>query len=343
MNSLLQLSSEERRELRVLYVAPFAPDPGTPRPDRHPDVGIRPIYHWEISRILDELGVLAETCSALDCLSSKAAQVDFVFSLFSRGPFRNCEVYVPAICARLGIPVMGAPPNIRALAEDKHFAKAVMAQAGVPVVPGVAYARAIDIPAAAPMPGPYFVKYRFGSASEDVTADCATADWQVAARKARAFLEHGKDPVIEALIPGIDITVPVLGGDEPLVLTPVAEISDLEHGIATFQQKRFLTSDRRRQLVDDPALAGQVTALARRVAAELQPFDYMRVDFRYDPRDGRLLFMESNIACNLGSTAAIMMSAGHHGISHAAFVEHVLAYSYRRQPKAGSAWRTNNL
>lgn len=340
---ILQLRPEERDALRVLFLAPFAPERGSPRPHRHPKVGVRPIYHWEIYRILEELGVLAATCNDLNRLPELAGDSNFVFSLFSRAPFRNCEVYVPAICARLGVALVGAPANVRALAEDKHYAKAIAAQAGIPVVPGVAYGREADIPAEPPMPGPYFVKYRFGSASEDVSLDCATESWDRAADKARQFLAIGKDPVIETLIPGIDITVPVLGGDQPVALTPVAEISTLTHGIATFEQKRFLTADRHRELVRDAAMAEQAQMLARRVAAEMQPFDYMRVDFRFDPERRRLLFMECNIACNLGSTAAIMFSAGHHGISHAAIVEHVLAYSHRRQAATGRAWQTVNV
>lgn len=343
MSTLFQLTQGERQSLQVLFLAPFAPERGSPRPHRHPKVGVRPIYHWEICHILDDLGVLTATCNDLDRLPDLARNSNYIFSLFSRAPFRNCEVYVPAICSRLGIAVMGAPPNVRALAEDKHHAKAVAAQAGIPVIPGVAYGRSIDIPARPPMGGPYFVKYRFGSASEDVTMDCATDSWDAAADKARQFLAQGKDAMIETLIPGIDVTVPVLGGDVPIVLTPVAEISSLDHGIATFEQKRFLTANRRRELFADSEVAEQARELSRQVAAEFQPFDYMRVDFRFDPVKRRLMFMECNISCNLGSTAAVMLSANHHGISQAAFVEHILTYSHRRQTRVGRAWQTVNV
>lgn len=340
---LLQLTDAEKASLKVMFLAPFAPERGALQPERHPTVGIRPVYHWEIYRILEDLGVLSATCRDLDQLPELAAQTNFVFSLFSRAPFRNCEVYVPAICSRLGIPLMGAPANVRALAEDKHFAKAVAEQAGIPSVPGTAYARAIDIPAKEPFPGPYFVKYRFGSASEDVAEDCATDSWVAAADLARRFLDNGKEPMIERLISGKDVTVPVLGGDEPIVLPPVAEISDLKHGIATFRQKRFLTQDRRRKLFADAEMAAVAQDLAQQVAAEMQPFDYMRVDFRFDPRQRALFFMESNIACNLGSTAAIMYSATRSGLTHAQVVEHILAYSSRRQPAAGQPWQTVNI
>lgn len=340
---LLQLTESERTTLKVMFLAPFAPDRGAPKPDRHPTVGVRPVYHWEIYRILEDLGVLATTCRDLDRLPDLVNQSNFLFSLFSRAPFRNCEVYVPALCSRLGVPLMGAPANVRALAEDKHFAKAVAAQAGIPSVPGTAYARAIDIPAEAPFAGPYFVKYRFGSASEDVADDCATDSWAAAADMARAFLDRGKEPMVERLVSGIDITVPVLGGDEPIVLDPVAEISELPHGIATFQQKRFLTQDRRREMFADAEMAARAQELAQRVAAEMQPFDYMRVDFRFDPERRELLFMETNIACNLGSTAAIMFSATRSGLTHAQVVEHILAYSVRRQPVAGQPWQTVNI
>lgn len=341
--SLLQLSDAERQGLTVCYLAPFAPEPGTAKPEWHPTVGVRAVYHYEIYTLLTGLGIEVLSCRDLDSFPACAQRSNYVFSLFSRAPFRNCEVYVPAVCERLRIPYLGAPPNIRALAEDKALAKLAAAAAGLPVVPGLACARAEDITAEAPFAGPYFVKYRFGSASEDVSLDCVQEEWGGAVAVARRFLEAGKECLIERLVPGIDITVPVLGGPQPLVLPPVAEISDLPYGIATFQQKRFLTGDRRRTLLEDAAAVAAAESFARALAGWSQPFDYMRVDFRWTPGAALPQFLEFNIACNLGSTAAICFSAASRGLTQAACIEHILVHSLRRQSALARPWQTVNI
>ncbi len=342
-NWRFQLTDEERRDVKVLYLAPFAPDLGAGKPDFHPEVGVRAVYHYEIFKSLESLGLAVDTCRDLDELPERAREANFIFSLFSRAPFRNCEIYVPSVCERLRVPYLGAPPNIRALAEDKVLAKLLASSLGLRVAPSLACVRSEDIPAQAPFEGPYFVKYRFGSASEKIDLDCVQQDWTAAVAIARGFLDGGKECLIERLIPGIDVTVPVLGAARPVALQPWAEISDLPYGIATFKQKRFLTSDRRRVPIRERKVAESAMADAATLAAACQPFDYMRVDFRWAPGDNSLTFLEFNIACNLGSTAAIMASAAAIGLSQTACVEHILAHSLRRQSNFGRPWETENI
>ena len=285
-----------------------------------------------------------EPCHDLDEFPARARNANYVFSLFSRAPFRNCEVYVATVCERLRIPYLGAPPNIRALAEDKLLAKLLAASLGLRIAPSVACVRSQDIPQRPPFTGPYLVKYRFGSASESISLSNVTEDWDAAVTVANGFLADGKECLIERLIPGVDLTVPVLAtATRPVALPPWAEFSDQPFGIATFTQKRFLTPDRRRQAVDRPEIAEAVTADAVTLAAACQPFDYTRVDFRWNPDDDTLTFLEFNIGCNLGSTAAIMTSAARIGLTQAACVEHILAHSLRRQAGFAKNWRTENI
>ena len=343
LNWRLCLTDDEREDAKVLYLAPFAPERGAGKPDFHPAVGVRAVYHYEIFKSLESLGVSVESCSDLDQLPERAREANFIFSLFSRAPFRNCEIYVPSVCERLRVPYLGAPPNIRALAEDKVLAKLLASSLGLEVAPSVACVRSTDIPKNAPFAGPYLVKYRFGSASERIDLDCIQEGWTAAVEIAKGFLDGGKECLIERLIPGIDVTVPVLAADQPVALQPWAEISDLPYGIATFKQKRFLTSDRRRVAVREPKVAQSAKVQAATLAAACQPFDYMRVDFRWTPGEDTLTFLEFNIGCNLGSTAAIMASAATVGLSQSDCVEHILVHSLRRQSSFAQRWHTENI
>lgn len=304
---------------------------------------MRPRYHHEIGRVLDGLGLRVRPLRDLDLLPAVAADANFVFSLYSRAPFRNCEVFVAALCERLGIAHMGAPPNVRALAEDKYLSKALAAYAGVPVPPGRAYVDAESTRTPPGFDGPYFVKYRFGSASEDIDEHAVQATWAGARERVLWLVGRGKEALVERLVPGTDVTVPVLGGAPPVVLPAAEEISDLPFGIATFRQKRFLETSRHREIVADGGLQADLAALAARLAPHFSPFDYMRLDFRREAGSGRLLFLETNIACNLGSTAAIVQSARSVGLDQADVVEHVLCWSVRRQSLERRRLETENV
>lgn len=149
--------------------------------------------------------------------------------------------------------------------------------------------------------------------------------------------------MVERCIEGTDLTVPVLGAAVPLWLPPAEEISDLPYGIATFRRKRFLEKTRRREILADTGLAAQLGRLSLLLAQHLLPFDYMRVDFRRERGSDRVYFIETNIGCNLGSTAAIAQAAAHVGLTHAAIVEHILVHSVRRQGLDRVRLQTENL
>ena len=334
----LSLTNEEVAGLAMLYAAPFAPEPGAPEPPMHPVVGIRPRYHHEIGRVLEGLGVRVKPVRELARLETLAADANFVFSLYSRAAFRNCEVYVASLCERIGIAHMGAPPNVRALAEDKYLCKALAAYAGIPVPVGRAYVDAASTDVPPEFPGPYFVKYRFGSASEDIDEQSAQPDWPGARERVLWLVERGKEALVERLVPGTDLTVPVLGGSPPLVLPAAEEVSELRYGIATFRQKRFLEPTRRRRIVTDPALQQRLGDLVARLCRHLLPFDYRR-----ETGTDALLMLEVNIACNLGSSAAIVQSAASVGLSQADVVGHIVAHSIRRQSLGHHGIETENL
>ncbi|MFG1391620.1 D-alanine--D-alanine ligase family protein [Xanthobacter agilis] len=314
---------------RILFLAPYAPEAPDYACRAFAGDGGYPAYYHRVFETLTKLGYPVRTASRADAPLQAAGATDLVFSLMNRMEMANPEVFVPALCEFLHLPHVGATPNIRALAEDKWLTKKVAEASGLPVAPGARY----DTPAALAVPppfaGPYFVKNRFGAASEGVSDASIQDDWAGAARVAADLMARGMAVLVERFAPGIDVTVPVLGGAEPLVLGLVHPRSDRAGAIVTEELKR-----------DDPlgyALfdAGDAEAAfhadARALWGAAGPMDYLRLDYRFDAETGRRTFLEFNICCHIGRSGAICLAAGQWGLSQADVLGHVVEFSLARQ------------
>jgi D-alanine-D-alanine ligase len=316
---------------RILYLARFAPDDPvyTVKPDSV--VSGYAEYHFNLFQALREIGYDVRSSSKPYAAWMAGGNVDFVFSLLNRMPFRNPEIHIPSVCEYLRLPYLGAPPNIRAVAEDKYLSKLTFRALGLPVADGRPYSRgeALDPP---DFPGPYFIKDRFGAASEGVTADSLQDSWEGAARIVRSLHDQGRDVLVEAYCPGIDVTVPVIGHSPYLILGHVSPQSD--------QIGHILTQDLKaddhlgNQLVDvgdsAAAMRGDVATLWR----ALGPIDYFRVDYRWNPETGRRMVLEINICCYLGKQGALCLAGQQWGVSRKEILAHVVEYSLARQKGA---------
>jgi D-alanine-D-alanine ligase len=324
---LLRPPREPRTRIFLLARhAPVAPDFACPS---FPGDGGYPAYYHRVWRVLSGLGYPVRTSTRPLDLLDEAGDTDLVFSLYNRMPIDNPEVFVAALCESLHLAHIGAKPNIRALAEDKWLSKLVARSVGLPVAEGAIYARPEDLATPPKFPGPYFVKNRFGAASEGVSDRSIQGDWAGAAHVAEGLMTRGMAVLVEAYAPGIDITVPVLGGTAPLMLGVVRPGSDRIGGIITEDLKR-----------DDPLgyelfEAGRDTAAlaadAEALWAAAGPIDYLRLDYRFDPATGRRTFLEFNICCHIGRSGAICLAAAEHGLSQADVLGHVVEASLRRQ------------
>lgn len=329
--SLLPLSPAARDQLRMLYLASKAPEVGAPEPPMDPETGVHARYNYELFNVLREIGVTVTPCNDLARFPSLLEQHNYVFTIFNRWPMRNAEVYVPTVCEFHGVPYLGGPPNVRALAEDKYWTKQIARQLEVPVPLGRFYRD--DLATPPDFPGPYLAKPRFGAASVGIEADAVKDTWAELRPYLEKQLDAGTEILVEQCIDGTDLTVPVLGGEAGPRLLPCAwEISELPHGLATFRQKRLLEKGRVRQMLPaDHPLNDEIQRHALRMAELFQPFDYIRVDFRMSEDQKRVYLLEVNFCCNLGAHAAVAQSAAAEGISHADLITHILAYSLRRQ------------
>jgi D-alanine-D-alanine ligase len=115
----------------------------------------------------------------------------------------------------LGIPYTHSDPLACALTLDKALAKRVVASHGIPTAPfalveSVAQARAVDLRF------PLFVKPNAEGSSMGVraTSRCATRA-ELVAECERVLRDYRQPALVETFLPGVELTVGVIGNDPP--------------------------------------------------------------------------------------------------------------------------------
>jgi len=328
----LVLSTPENTETRILFIARHAPEAPAHICRSFPGDGGYPAYYHRMWSTLTDLGYQVTSSTQCHSLLGAGGNIDLVFSLYNRMPVDNPEIWISSTCEFMRIPYVGAPPNVRAVAEDKWLSKIVAKSAGIPVPEGAVYNDIASLQVAPEFPGPYFVKNRFGAASEGISDESIQDDWAGAARVAQKLLERGVVVMVEQYAPGLDITVPVLGTHErPMMLGVVHPRSDKVGGIITEDLKRndplgYEMFDAGAQTA---AMGGDVLALWQTLGA----MDYYRLDYRFDPETGKRTFLEFNICCYIGRNGAITLAAEQHGLGIHQVLGHVMEYSLQRQTR----------
>ena len=292
-------------------------------------------YQYEIWDLLcNGLGLDVESHSDLSVLPQAFEGRNYVFTIYNIAPFRNSEVYVSALAAAAGIAYLGAPPNIRALIEDKWLTKLTAQALGVPTPPGTVFSPGVAVQAPA-FAGPYIAKPRFGAASMGIDSHSADANFDALAARVAELETSTDECLVEQVFGDCDVTVPILVGDDgPVALPPARQAVDSDYGIFTHHHKRRLIPGLTRDFPDDEPWLAPIVEDALRFVRATTPFDYIRCDFRFGPTGHALL--ECNLACSIGSEMAFAQSAATVGISLDALVEHILSKSLDRQWGVGA-------
>lgn len=331
---LLNLSQQHLDTLKVLYLARFAPEPdvGSERPEFHPIGGVFAQYHHELYKLIQSLGIQVTPSHEVTDLLHSGNQYNYVFTVYNRStrPVRNFEVFISSVCEYLHLPYLGAPPNIRACAEDKLWTKLVAQSLNIPIPLGCAYSHLTELQPPDFEP-PYFIKPRFGAASEGISENSVQLTWDGALTQISQLLQEGKECLLEQAIMGTDITVPVLGGAPPIILPCMEEIATTAFGVAVREHKLLQAAGRERVVLAEEHLIAKIHQYIKQLLTVITPFDYLRVDFRLSADRQHLFLTEVNIACNLASYAAVSQAAQYAGISQQNMLQHIMSYSLERQ------------
>lgn len=321
----------ETKDLHLLFLAKFAPKEGSNYPLATEELdGVYAQYHYDIYNILKKICPNTTCCHNVSKLLDQTNHYDYVFTLLNRAPYNNSEIFVSALLEYLKIPYLGARPNIRALAEDKHLAKMAAKFVGLETPKWIT----IDVNESSlstpSFCGPYFIKPRFGAASAFIDENSIAFTWPQAIERIKLLQNNGLDIIVEEFIDGIYYSVPFyFDQNNPIYLPAVKEISTLSGNIVTYRQKRKLDSGLSRSVNLDKKLEKELILQSDKFLKVVTPLDYTRIDFIVTST--AIKFIEFNICCNLGKQSSFCISANSVGLSQEDLVTNIFINSLKRQ------------
>lgn len=212
---------------------------------------------------------------------------DLVFNICEGWRGAGRESLVPALLDAYAIPYVFSDPEVLALSLHKAHCKRVMRDAGIPT----ADFRVIEDPAqCCDLGWPVFVKPVAEGSGKGIGEDslCRTQD-ELGQAVARIAVQFGQPALAEALLPGREFTVGIIGtGNRARILGVLEVQSPQTYGFAT---KKHYDSVTYRLAADAEARqAGDAALAAWRV---LGGRDAGRIDLRSDER-GQPMFLEAN-------------------------------------------------
>jgi D-alanine-D-alanine ligase len=233
-----------------------------------------------------------------------------------------------ALLEVMGVPYTGSGPLGSAMAMDKDVAKHLFRQAGIPTADWImAPVTARD--AGDRLGWPLIVKPSKQGSTVGLTLVKRPGDFAAALDLAG---KHDDEVMVEAFVPGRELTVGVLNG----VALPVGEIIP-QHEIFDYECKYtpgMSTETFPADLPSSVAVEAQRLALAAHQALKLG--GYSRVDFRLTP-GGELSCLEANTLPGMTSTSLMPQAARAAGISFAALCDRIC----RAARPAGREQRTS--
>lgn len=327
--SPLRIPDDAKERVRTLFMAKHALWGG----GMHPEDGNHAIYHHEVRTTLENLGLNLQFANSYNVLFTRP-DVDFVFPLLNRGGFVNSEMLIPILCNMHRLPYVGAMPFLRGLGDDKSVSKLACTHAGVPTAPWFCYRRGAPVLEENLPPSPdgrWVIKPNASSASWGISD---SRDWAGVANAIVDIHGQGHDAIVEPYLDGYDVQVAFITmRDKPVQLPMLWYEREDTQRLWTYYEKRDLVQNTEKAALkqfDHPELAPRVSAMAAKVAQELVPFDYGRIEFRVDLKTGDINFIEINLNCNLWSEKVMAKAAAAAGFSHADLMETILAEAWRR-------------
>jgi D-alanine-D-alanine ligase len=292
------LASDDRYEMRVAYVSPDG------------------CWRFPEGLDADALAAAAPMPLAAAVGHLQTAPVDVIvpqmFCLPGMTAYR-------ALFDVLGIPYVGNPPEVMAIAADKAKAKAIVAAAGVAVPAGEVLAAGESSSLALPV----VVKPVDADNSAGVTLVRQAGELAAAVDLASA---HGRAALVESYVElGREVRCGIVVRDGELVCLPLEEYAvSAAKPVRLGDDKLDRTADGDLYLVakdpsrawivpeDDP-ITERVWAAARRCHVALGCRHYSLFDFRIDP-EGTPWFLEAGPYCSFAPTSVIAVMAAAAGV-----------------------------
>ena len=239
----------------------------------------------------------------------------------------------------IGIPYTGSGVHASAVGMHKVTTKTVLAAHGIPVPAGLVIKRGQRMSSTkalltAKLRWPVVVKPACEGSTIGVSIVRKPGQWEQAVALAHRY---DSDAMVEAYIPGHEVTVSLLGrlNESPLILPSVEIVAP--NGFYDFSAK--YEKGKTRYLCPAPLaspVAKQIRNLALETYTVLGCAGAARVDFRITPR-GRPYVLEINTVPGMTETSLLPMAAGQAGIGYEELTERILESAVARMRNAGHA------
>ena len=239
----------------------------------------------------------------------------------------------------LGIPYTGSGVQASAVGMHKVTTKTILGAHGIPVPAGFVIKRGERISRVHALRSgnlrwPVVVKPASEGSTIGVTIVKKPAQWNDALALAHRY---DRDAMVEAYIPGHEVTVSLLGRkDEAPLALPAVEIVAPD-GFYDFSAK--YEKGKTRYLCPAPlpsAITKHIRSLALRTFDILGCAGAVRVDFRITPR-GRPYVLEINTVPGMTETSLLPMAAAQAGIDYDELTERILESAITRMSQTGHA------
>lgn len=321
-----------KNNLTIAFIAQYAPPAGSKTPMLAPaENGVYNKYHYDIYSILKNNFSNVITGNDANFIINNHDKIDYIFTLLNRAPYRNSEVFISSLAEYYKLPYLGARPNIRALAEDKHLAKMMATFCGLSTPLWITVDVDEKLQDTPPFSGPYFVKPRYGASSKYIDENSICYTWPDVKERVTYLQKNNEDAIIEEFIDGIYYSSPVIFKEGvPYILPPVQEKSILKGNVVTYFQKRKVNDGLYRTVETSSEIIEKINKASKSIAHYIRPIDYTRIDYIIK-NNGELMFLEFNVCCNLGIQSSFTLSAQFEGLSHSQLVMSILNESFRRQ------------
>jgi D-alanine-D-alanine ligase len=263
----------------------------------------------------------------LDAAAKGGVAVDAALTIAEGYGTRNREAWAPVLLEMLGVPQLGSDALTLSLSLDKHWTRAVVAAAGVPVAPGASVGSAAEAERIAPPGGfPCFVKPRWEGTAKGIHLGSRVASRaELVAAVARVVERYRQPALVEHFLPGAEYTVTVIGNDPPRVLPVLQRALEAGSGIglhAVESGGAALAHVTPGALV--LALEAELARLAATAYDALACHDFARADFKCDEA-GRPYFLEINPLPTFAPEGSFGILAELAGRTHEDLLAEVLA------------------
>jgi len=247
---------------------------------------------------------------------------------------RDREGWAPVLLQMAGIPALGSDALTLSATLDKSWAAALVATAGVPVVPQRSLGSAGEAETTAlPACFPLFVKPRWEGTAKGIRPSSRVEDRAALVREvARIVADYDQPALVEAFLPGAEYTVTVVGNAPARALPVLQRALDAESGIGLHAVERHLPPGAARPRTPGTlggALERELVELALRAYTALECRDFARADFKLDAQ-GRAYFLEMNPLPTFDPSGSFGILAELEGRAPEALVAEVLALGLAR-------------